>query len=173
MQYGEIYFWTATIRNWHSLLMAENYKEIIIESLRNLSQCGLIDVFAFVIMPNHLHLIWRLNKLNGKESPKSSFLKYTAHQFKKMLSVSGQNALLKYKVDSENKNYEFWKRDSLAIILFTKEAALQKLTYIHNNPLASHWNLACSPCDYYYSSAPYYERDEKNFDFLKDLLLEF
>ncbi|GBL35328.1 hypothetical protein EMGBS15_09230 [Filimonas sp.] len=173
MQLGEIYFWTATIRNWYWLLEPDSYKEIIIGSLRDLSNRGLIDIFAFVIMPNHLHMIWRLNKMNGKESPKSSFLKFTAHQYKKVLSDTMPENLLKYKVKAVNKNYEFWKRDPLAIILYTKEVALQKLAYIHSNPLASHWNLANSPSDYYYSSAKYYERDQKNFDFLKDLLLEF
>ena len=66
IEIGEVYFWTATITNWNHLLKDEVYKEIIIESLRTLSERELIDVFAFVIMPNHIHLIWRINALNGK-----------------------------------------------------------------------------------------------------------
>jgi len=58
----------------------------------------------------------------------------------------------------------------LAIPLFTREVALQKLNYIHNNPLAEHWQLAKDPCEYKYSSSRYYELNEKNFPFLKDLL---
>lgn len=50
---------------------------------------------------------------------------------------------------------------------------LQKLNYIHLNPLAIHWNLANIPWDYYYSSAMYYEMNEKNVDFLKDVREEF
>jgi hypothetical protein len=94
---------------------------------------------------------------------------YTAHTFKKMLRNEGHGKLDAYKVDAENKDYEFWQRDSLAIPLFTREVALQKLNYIHNNPLKEHWNLVKDPCDYKYSSARYYELDEKNFAFLKDL----
>ena len=66
----------------------------------------------------------------------------------------------------------FWQRDSLAVPLFTREVAMQKLDYIHDNPLQERWNLAKHPCDYKYSSAKYYECNEKNFSFLKDLLLE-
>lgn len=33
------------------------------------------------------------------------------------------------------------------------------------NLLAEHWRLVKDPCDYKYSSAVYYERDEKNFVF--------
>ncbi len=170
---GEIYFWTATINNWYRLLEKDEYKDVIIESLQYLSDAGKIDVFAFVIMPNHLHLIWRVNELNGKESPQGSFLKYTAHIFKKMLRKEDGDKLTPYAVNADNKKYEFWQRDSLAIPLFTKKVALQKLKYIHFNPLAERWQLVKDPSDYKYSSARYYELNQKNFPFLKDLYEEF
>jgi len=166
---GEIYFWTATINQWFHLLKKDEYKDVIIDSFQHLSDAGKIDVFAFVIMPNHIHLIWRANEPNGKESPMGSFLKHTAHMFKKLLRREGPEKLDKFKVNAANKDYEFWQRDSLAVPLFTRKVALQKLNYIHNNPLAEHWQLAKHPCDYRYSSARYYELNEKNFAFLKDL----
>jgi putative transposase len=168
-----IYFWTATINKWQRLLEKHEYKDVIINSLQYLTDNGKIDVFAFVIMPNHLHFIWRVNKPNGKESPHGSFMKYTAHTFKKMLIAEGQEELNKYKSEAANKQYEFWKPDSLAIPLFSKKVAMQKLKYIHQNPLAEHWQLVKDPCHYKYSSARYYELDEKNFTFLKDLWDEF
>ena len=85
MEIGEVFFWTATINNWNHLLKEDRFKAVIIDSLRTLSERGLIDVFAFIIMPNHIHLIWRTNALNGKETAQGSFLKFTAHEFKKML----------------------------------------------------------------------------------------
>jgi putative transposase len=169
MDIGEIFFWTATINKWQRLLMDDKYKDVIISSLEYLSSEGKIDVFAFVIMPNHVHIIWRANEMNGKESAQGSFLKYTAHQFKKMLKQEGAEQLELYKSDAVNKSYEFWQRDPLAVQLYSKKVAVQKLTYIHNNPLAEHWQLVKDPCDYKYSSAKYYEMNEKNFDFLKDM----
>ena len=166
---GRLYFWTATINQWFWLLKSDQYKDVIIDSLQYLSDAEKIDVFAFVIMPNHMHLIWRIIEYNGKESPQGSLLKYTAHIFKKMLSKEKENPLGKYKIDAENKDHEFWQRDSLAIPLFSREVAIQKLNYIHNNPLAKHWQLAKDPCEYKYSSARFYELNEKNFSFLKDL----
>jgi hypothetical protein len=56
MKIGEVYFWTATINNWQHLLREDQFKDIIIQSLDNLSERKLIDVFAFTIMPNHIHL---------------------------------------------------------------------------------------------------------------------
>ncbi|MGF1639237.1 MAG: transposase [Cyclobacteriaceae bacterium] len=169
---GEIYFWTATIKGWQRLLQNDRYKDVIISSLEYLSNSGKIEVFAFVIMPNHIHLIWRIIENNGKETPQGSFLKFTAHEFKKMLKR--ENGILSnYAVDANNKKYEFWQRNSLAIQLFTNEVAFQKMDYIHLNPLAEHWQLATDPCDYKYSTAGFYEQDIKQFSFVKDLRDEF
>jgi REP element-mobilizing transposase RayT len=167
IEIGEVFFWTATINQWQKLLLQHTYKEIVVSSLEYLSGAGKIDVYAFVIMPNHIHLIWKTNELNGRETAQGSFLKYTAHEFRKKLRKEGKLAL--YKVDAENKKHEFWQRDSLAIHLYSRKVAFQKLKYIHNNPLAEHWQLVKDPCDYKYSSARYYESGEKNFSFLKDL----
>ncbi|MEO6228519.1 MAG: transposase [Ferruginibacter sp.] len=168
IQTGNIVFWTATINGWRHLLKEDRYKQIIIDSLRNLSERELIDVFAFVIMPNHIHLIWRINKMNGKETPQGSFLKYTAHQFKKLL-LDNPDSLIKFAVNAPNKQYEFWQRDSLAIDLYSRNVMLQKLHYLHMNPLAPHWQLANDPADYFWSSANFYERRIMEFDFLKDI----
>ena len=59
MEIGRIFFLTATINKWHLLLEDDRYKDVIVSSLDYLSQQNKIDVFAFVIMPNHIHLIWR------------------------------------------------------------------------------------------------------------------
>jgi len=173
IEIGEIYFWTATINKWMRLLADDPLKKVIIDSLNYLSQLKKIDVFAFVIMPNHVHFIWRINEMNGKEMPHTSFLKHTAHQFKKYLIASDPNFLSKFAVKAENKKYEFWQGDSLAIHLFTESVALQKLNYIHNNPLAENWLLSENILEYEYSSALFYDRNETTFGFLKNLWEEF
>ena len=63
IEIGEVFFWTATINQWQNLLWENSYKDVITSSLEYLSNAGKIDVFAFVIMTNHLHLIWRTNEL--------------------------------------------------------------------------------------------------------------
>jgi putative transposase len=170
IELDKIYFWTATIRNWHHLLEGDSFKEVIIQSIENLSKRHLIDVFGFVIMPNHIHLIWRLKQFNGKELPSASLLKFTAHQFKKILNPSERS---KYEVILSNKKFEFWQRDSLAIELYSPDVAYQKLEYIHLNPLVEKWNLAKEPSDYKFSSASFYEKDNLHYRFLKHIGDEF
>ena len=65
----EIYFWIATIHKWIQILKPDAMKEMMIGSPEHLSNTKKIVVFAFVIMPNHIQLIWRLKALNAKEMP--------------------------------------------------------------------------------------------------------
>jgi putative transposase len=173
IEIGKIYFWTATINKWQKLLLDDNYKDIIIQSLDYLSTRNKIDVFGFVIMPTHIHLIWRTKEQNGKESAQASFLKHTAHQFKKKILKENAANLASYAVTRINKKYEFWKRDSMAIELYSPNVAFQKLDYIHNNPITGRWQLAIEPADYLYSSANFYENGIKDYPFLKNLSEEF
>ena len=153
METGALYFWTATINNWQKLLLHDAYKDVLVASLQHLSSLNNIDVFAFVLMPNPIHVIGRIKESKGKETPQGSFLKYTAHEFKKRWKSKNPQALNTYAVSASNKSFEFWQSDSLAIRLYPKEVAMQKLRYIHNHPMAEHGNVVKNPCDYQYSSA--------------------
>jgi putative transposase len=169
----EIYFVTSTIHKWILLLEEDEYKEILISSMEWLCNNKAWEIFGFVIMPNHIHMIVRTNSKNGKEYPNVSFLKFTAHKFQERLRKENNTRLEDFRIDAENKKYQFWKRDSLAISLYTQKIAYQKLDYIHNNPLIEKWSLANDPSDYYYSSASFYERGHSSFSFISDLRNEF
>ena len=166
-----IYFFTATIHKWLPLLDEENNKEIVIDYLRKLAAENLITVYAFVLMPNHLHIIWKQNKLNGKETPQGSFLKYTAHVFLKGLKISGKSAL--YEVNAANKKHEIWQRDSLSVEIYSRKTAEQKLNYIHFNPVSGKWKLSSDDLSYFYSSARFYENGVDDFLFLNNLFEVF
>ncbi len=51
-------FYTATINDWNDLLKNDERKNIIIDSLKFLVTNKRIELNAFVIMTNHIHLIW-------------------------------------------------------------------------------------------------------------------
>jgi putative transposase len=53
-------FFTATILEWKRLLKPDKYKDIIISSLEFLVRNKRVQVNAFVIMDNHIHLIWQM-----------------------------------------------------------------------------------------------------------------
>ncbi|RZJ85770.1 MAG: transposase, partial [Chryseobacterium sp.] len=143
MDFYNSYFYTETIFNFAHLLADGNIKLIIINSLKYLVKQQLVDIYAFVIMPNHIHLIWTMLKLNGKETPLASFTKFTAHEFRKYLMTKSPQLLTQYRSGKEDRTYQFWKRDPLAIPLTKESTLIQKLDYIHDNPIKEKWNL-CS-----------------------------
>ena len=76
---NEVYFWTDTIKDWKNILLNDDFKLIIINSLKELVERDKIVIYAYVIMPNHIHLVWEMKATNGKEMPHASFNKFTAH----------------------------------------------------------------------------------------------
>ena len=163
----EVYFWTDTIKDWKWLLVSDTYKMIIINSWRELVKRNKIVIYGFVIMPNHLHAIWEMIAMNGKEMPHASFNKFTSHQFLNHLR-SRSNKLLSYKANDTERKHRFWQRDPLAIRMDSKEKLEQKLDYTHLNPLQEKWNLVTKPEDYFWSSAKFYEKGVDEFGILTD-----
>ena len=165
MKLIEPIFLPQPFRSGLPLLSSKESKELIVNYLKELSARDLIKVYSFVIMPNHVHFIWQQLQKNGKETPQGSFLKYTAHEFLKSLKQNGTSKL--YEVNAANKKHEIWQRDSLSIELCTRDFAMQKIDYIHFNPVGGKWNLAKDYLDYYYSSARFYDTDVDEFGVFK------
>jgi len=85
MKYTSTYhpqFITATILEWKHLLKDDSFKEIIISSLQFLYKEGSIIVYAFVIMPNHIHMIRQIQDGYVQDKIQQRFLKFTGQQMK-------------------------------------------------------------------------------------------
>ena len=102
------YFYTDTIYQFHPLLKDDNIKSIIIDSWRYLVQKELVEIYGYVIMPNHIHLLWNILDTNGKESPAGSFAKHTAHQFKKYLTAADKTMLETFKTGNPVRIFLHW-----------------------------------------------------------------
>lgn len=166
MQLGEVYFWTNTIKDWKKLLKPDKYKQVILEQLQWLVEQKKIAVYGFVIMPNHLHLIWEMLQMNGKEMPYASLNKWTSSSFLRDLRQHHPLALSSFVEDTKERKHRFWQRDPLAVLLPSKQLVEQKLEYVHLNPLQEHWQLALRPEDYLWSSANFYATGKDSFSIL-------
>ncbi len=157
MDLNEVFFWTSTIKDWKHLLKQDKYCNIIITTLKNLVSKGQISVYGLVIMPNHIHLLWELLEMNGKEMPHASFSKATAHEIVKDLKKNHKQVLPYFAVSEKERSFRIWQRDPLAVLIDSRNKFEQKLDYIHNNPLHERWRLGSSPELYPWSSASFYE----------------
>ena len=135
-------FYTATIYQWQHLLAEDKHKDIIVDSLKFLVTEKRIELNAFVIMSNHIHLIWQPMFGFTPSNIQASFMKYTAQQLKRSLSKNNIEALGSF------------KREPLGIELISPAVFEQKIDYIHYNPVIA--DLCINPEDYHYSSARFY-----------------
>lgn len=157
-------FITVTCYDWLPLIAAASEKEIIMESLQYLTEQHKINVYAFVLMDNHFHIIWRIKQGFKRADVQRDFLHYTAKAILKNLKIKKTELVEKIEVNLKDRKYQIWQRNSLSIELRTKNVYEQKLNYIHNNPVKA--GLCILEEDYKYSSASYYVRNEKNWSFL-------
>ncbi len=147
-------FFTATIYEWQPALAEDEYKEIIIESLQFLVSNKRIELNAFVIMSSHIHLIWQAVDTFTPSAIQASFMKYTAQQIKRLIIKNNPDVLAGFKVNKYDREYQIWKREPLSIELISESMFIQKLEYIHYNPVTA--GLCSVPEEYYYSSAKFY-----------------
>lgn len=148
------HYFTATILEWKRLLKPDKYKELIISSLDYMVKANRIAVYGFVIMINHFHLIWHIKEGQVKSDVQRDILKYTAQIILKDLRKNHPYTLERFRVDASDRRFQIWERNPLSIELYSEKVLLQKLNYLHENPVRA--GLVNQPTDYTYSSASFY-----------------
>jgi putative transposase len=147
------------------VLADDRHKDIIINSFQYLMNDKRIELNAFVIMSNHIHLIWQVLPNFTPSGVQASFMKYTAQQIKSSLLINSSDGLAALNVNKYNREYQIWKREPLSIDLLNEAMFRQKLEYIHYNPVRA--GLCAIPEEYYYSSAKFYYDGTNSFGILK------
>lgn len=157
-----LYFVTTTITDWYPIFTSPEYFKIIIESLKYCREKKGLKIYAFVIMPNHIHMIISVHK---KDSQRISdimrdFKRFTSREINCLLKSESKNKPLKVFAekafkDERSNDFKVWKQGFHPKAIVNERFCLQKLDYIHKNPVkkgyvskAKHWK---------YSSAGFYE----------------
>jgi REP element-mobilizing transposase RayT len=157
-------FTTITCLEWKHLLKEDWFKDIIMHSLAFLSKENRITAYAFVIMSNHMHIIWQIMGNHKREDVQRDLLKFTAQQILKVLRNEKARVQDKILVNAKDRKYQVWERNSLSIPIISDEAMWQMIDYIHNNPVKAR---GCDlPEEYKYSSASFYINGEQLWEFL-------
>lgn len=170
MRENKFLFFTATIRAWKKLLKPDKYKDIIVSSLRYLTEKKKIFVYAFVIMPNHIHLIWNIREPFLLENVQRDFLKYTAQMIRFDLQKKHPKVLEYFKSIRKDREYQFWQDRSYNNVLHNRKVIEQKVDYIHNNPIQERWKLVEKSQEYEYSTAKYYHDNIDEWGFITNYI---
>jgi putative transposase len=54
---GQLYYLTLQVVEWVDLFTRKSYRDLLIQNLIFCQKNKLLEIFAFVIMSNHIHLL--------------------------------------------------------------------------------------------------------------------
>jgi len=159
-----LYFVTLTTVGWVDLFTRKEYKDIIIESLKYCICNKGLELYAYVIMPSHCHMILRANESSdGLSSILRDMKKYSSKQLLQSVLKSGKESRRKWlevvfqyhaKYNKNNAKYQVWLQNNYPKVLLHPKFTEQKLFYIHNNPVEA--GIVLESEHYLYSSARNY-----------------
>jgi putative transposase len=157
--HNAIYFCTFTVVKWIDVFTRKEYKLILVDSLNFCIENKGLRCFSYVIMSNHMHVIWQAKEGNQFSDLLRDFKKFTSKEIVKAiqeLPESRREWLLdkfafEAKTTRRAENFKLWKDDNHAIELDSNYLMEQKLEYIHQNPVKA--MLVDNPEDYVFSSA--------------------
>jgi len=156
---NSVYYLTFTIVDWVDIFTRKEYKIVIVDSLNFCVENKGLEVYAWCLMSNHLHLVCRANEGNRINDVVRDFKKYTAKTILNLIKTEPESRrdwmLYRFeyagKFDNRISKYRFWQDTNHAIELDKTELLEQKIDYIHNNPVRA--MIVGKQEDYLYSSA--------------------
>ncbi|UIR57386.1 transposase [Sphingobacterium sp. SRCM116780] len=164
------HFITFAVVNWIDVFSRVCYKEIVVESLKFcIAEKGL-NLYAWVIMSNHIHLIATAKEGYELVNIIRDLKKYTSKMIIASIETNTQESRKEWMIwmfkragvkNSNNKLYQFWQQDNHPIELSTNEMLTQRLNYLHENPVAA--GLVSEAQHYKYSSAVDYYEERRGF----------
>lgn len=158
---GYIYFLTLTVVDWVDIFTRPVYKQILIESIKHCQKTKGLEVYAWCLMSNHLHLVAGVKE--GSTNTLSDILRdFKKHTNKQILHEieNGTESRKKWMLNQfefagrynpKITNYKFWQDGNEAKEIHSEEFLQQKIDYIHMNPVVA--EIVDEPHHYKYSSA--------------------
>ena len=142
---------TCTTVEWLPIFSNPKFVDVVLDSWRFLQSQRDIDIFSYVILENHLHWI-AVGPDLGKRV--GEFKSFTARKIIDALKKMKRETLLQQlefhkKRHKAAQEYQFWQEGSHPKVIQSDEMMVQKIEYIHNNPvkrgyvdLPEHWRYS-------------------------------
>jgi REP element-mobilizing transposase RayT len=144
---------------WIPLFVDARYIDPVIDSLRYCQQSKGLALHGFVVMPNHVHLVAAAD--DKLEQVMADFKRFTSRRIKELLVDDGRASLMEWfrratpAERAARGEIAFWQRGFHPKAVFSEQVFLQKMKYLHENPVRK--GLVRRPEHWWYSSAAQYE----------------
>ena len=173
---SKLYFISVSTVNWIDVFTRNIYKDIVVESLKYCIKEKDLELYAWVIMPNHIHLIIG-TRGELLQNIMRDFKKFTSKKIVEAIRTNPQESKKDWmiwmferagKKNPNNEKVQFWQQHNQPIELNSVTIMRQKLDYLHENPVKS--GFVRNAEDWIYSSAvDYYTNNRKGL--IEDLTL--
>ena len=153
-----IYFVTHTIVDWVDVFTRQAYRDVVIDSLKYCCEHKGLKIYAYVIMSNHVHLIIQSDTCQLSDTIRD-YKRYTSRNIIEAIKTQPESRRdwmlhrFKWHGDQNIRNSEnqFWIQDNRPEIIYSHNFFMQKLNYIHENPVRA--CIVDKAEEYLYSSA--------------------
>jgi putative transposase len=160
-----LHFITCTVIDWIDAFTRNEYRQVIVNSIKHCQEKKGLEIYGYVIMPSHIHLIIGRNGIPDMEDIVRDMKSFTSRKIRELICdrdrvfESRREWLVEMmqragKNNSNNHDYQFCIQDNKPIEIYSKEVFEQKLEYIHLNPVKD--GYVEHPEHWYYSSARNY-----------------
>lgn len=149
---GAVHFVTFTVHQWVDVFSRKVYSEILLDSLRYCQENKGLEIFAWVIMSNHAHLILRAKNENLSDVIRD-LRKFTAKKIYNAIVENTQESRkkwLKMTLTFEDQVW-FWEKGYHGEEIYSLSFFETKAKYIHENPVRA--GIVERPEEYLLSSA--------------------
>ena len=157
-----LYFITCQVVGWVDIFSRRIYRDIVIDSLDYCIEQKGLQLYAYVIMTNHLHMIVRSSTGSLSDTIRD-FKRFTSNKIMSEVESNIQESrkewiemVFRYhaKYNKRVNDKQFWTHENHAVELTDNEMIDSKLDYIHSNPVRAGWVENAE--DYLYCSARNY-----------------
>ena len=161
---SHLYFVTTTTVQRAHIFRRDIIKRIVVDGLYHSHIVDQTKLYAFVIMPNHVHFIIRSPEDKPLRDVVRDFKANMARLIVRQYQAERNQKVLRFLRDAvsrpEKQQFKVWEDGYNAKDVFSPDFLTQKMGYTHNNPLQPHWRLAENAEDYVWSSARFYLLNE-------------
>jgi len=159
--HGSVFFVTSTVVGFTPIFNNARACRIFIENLNFYQNRGDFRLIAFVLMPEHFHLIIKVNDKYTVSQIMANLKRITSKQVTAYFREAGNELTIKLLQSAAARepasDSKLWKPRFDSLVLVKEETLIQKIEYIHYNPVKR--GLAKNAADGTYSSARNYAGD--------------
>ena len=153
--HNDVRYLTCSCYKQFALFQNDRIKQLFVEHLRMTIEDFDCRLYAWVLMPEHFHLLVRPVKTEQKMTPiirrlKAGFAKRVVQRWREL------DAPIIERITDKNGAIRFWQRGGgYDRNIFSEIEFIEKIRYIHLNPVRR--GLVENPIDWKWSSAGRYE----------------